>query len=146
MMRWVFLLVVSLLFVKCTEIPDCQDTRSPIAQVRFYAAADSSLLFVDFDSVFIDGSTTKLYEDTLLSQLNLRLNPMMDQSIYTFYADSTVHTLEISHESRIAIENPDCGPIQYFFALEPIASSFDSVALISSTADFRVDINVEVYR
>ena len=146
MMRWEILLFVIALFFGCTELPDCQDTRYPVAQVRFYAAADSSLLSVDFDSVFVDGGSLPLYEDTVLSELRLRLDPLASQSSYIFYADSSVDTLDLAYESRIAIENPDCGPIQYFFGISPVNSSFDSVALISPTADLRVDINVEIYR
>ena len=130
----------------CTELPDCQDTRYPVAQVSFFSATDSSALFVDFDSVFLVGNDIPLYEDTVQTRLRLRLDPLADQATYIFYADSTVHTLELTYESRIAIENPDCGPIQYFFGLQPVTSSFDSVALISSIADLKVDANVEVYR
>lgn len=139
-------LVAMLLFFGCTEIPDCQDTRYPIAQVRFYSAQDSSLLTVVFDSVFVVGNEVPLYEADTLSQLALRLDPLADQASYTFYADSTVHTLELSYRSKLILENTDCGPIQSFFDLEPLSSSFDSVALISTIADLKVDTNVEVYR
>jgi hypothetical protein len=139
-------LVVMLLSYGCTEIPDCQDTRYPIAQVRFFSAQDSSRLSVDFDSVFVIGNELPLYEDTVLSVLKLRLDPLADQATYIFYADSTVHSLELSYRSKLVLENTDCGPLQYFFDLEPLSSSFDSVALISTIADLKIDTNVEVYR
>ncbi len=139
-------LVMILLFLGCTEIPDCQDTRYPIAQVRFFSLESGNRLSVNFDSVFVVGSEIPLYQDTVLSELSLRLDPLADEASYIFYADSTVHTLELSYRSKLALENTDCGPIQYFYDLEPLTSSFDSVVLISTIADLKVDTNVEVYR
>ncbi|MEQ8712605.1 MAG: DUF6452 family protein [Cyclobacteriaceae bacterium] len=139
-------LVMMLLFLGCTEIPDCQDTRYPIAQVRFYSYEDQRLTSVIFDSVFVIGNDQPLYEGDTLSEVDLRFDPFSDEATYLFYADSTVDTLVLSYRSKLALENTDCGPIQYFYDLEPLTSSFDSVALISTIADLKVDTNVEVYR
>ena len=139
-------MMVVLLLLGCTEFPDCQDTRYPLAKVRFHAYETRNVSAVDFDSVIVLGNDTPLYQDTVLSALRLRFDPLADQSTYLFYADSTVDTLVLGYRSAIAMSNTDCGPIQYFIDLAPLHSSFDSVALISTIADLRVNTNVEIYR
>lgn len=141
-----FFLVVMLLFLGCTEFPDCQDTRYPLAQVRFYSYETQNALSIDFDSVFVVGNEIPLYEDTVLNSLRLRFDPFADQATYIFYADSLIDTLVLSYRSKLSLENTDCGPIQSFYDLAPLSSSFDSVALIFSIADLKVNTNVEIYR
>lgn len=136
---------LGLLLLGCTEFPDCQETRVPYARVDFFDIETNAAINVIFDEVRILESNYRLYQRDTLHQYILPLNPEDTTTTFAFTFGDLAHTIVFSHQSRLQLVTPECGPIQYFYDLDIVATSFDSVVFVSRRADLTIPTNVQIY-
>lgn len=140
------LVLLGMLGGGCTEFPDCQNPYTPYARAGFFSKATKAAVATPFTEVAIVENGEILYQRDTLSVFKLPLDPNGNQTTFTFDNGSGVETIVLTHDSKVRILSPDCGPYQYFYNISLASTTFDSVVVNSTVADLNLPVNVSVFR
>lgn len=111
-------------------------------------AVDDTVIFMNVqvtgaDSIFYGGAGDK--PDTLTS-IRLAINPYTNSTFFTFnnFGGQT-QTLEVGYETEVRFVSQECGSERLQYNLSIIATTFDSVRVVSSNLNKGRSTNLEIY-
>lgn len=134
-----------LLMIGCTEFPDCQDPRAPFLRASFNVKTTGAPVLISFDEVKAVGASAPIYRGDTLNTFNLHLNPQDTVTTFLFTTNGFNNNLTVAYKSKLILITPECGPVQYFYDLRLVSSSFDSVVVQSREVDLNKPVNVQIF-
>jgi hypothetical protein len=129
----------------CFEEGDCLITNSHTIKVSLSTV--NAVDTVHFDSVYIVGYDTPVYNDTTLIQVNLPVDPGLTEMTYVFQYLGKTDTLAMSYDNFVIVPSPVCGALTYQRNLLITKSTFgqDSVVVTERSLLRNVEENAIIY-
>ena len=145
------IVILCLVLLGCNEIRECDlDPNVGYATVVFYEYEDpDETKLVQFDYFYATKYPAVRYAmDTTAIGFGLPIDPEASSLTYVMVTDSTDYSLKLDYRTyELRLYSIDCGPSFGYadLVVDSIQTNFDSVAVIGSTINKDVPINVEVY-
>lgn len=139
---FVFLFIIA---VSCLDEPDCFQLNNSniIISFKILGFGTDKYHLVGIQTPEVDGV---FYVDTIVSQLQLPLNPLAEDVVFLFAGWYGDNEIQLGYNHQVQFVSAACGERYIFSDLKIIGNDFDSVRLVNSTPTRPPSTNIEIYR